>query len=83
MAKLSGRDRNGMRAANWSPPDLSAIKDVKVSAKCGNDELLNAVKTIVSSSVKILRGKASDDRYRNIVDLIMLRVRGALASAVD
>lgn len=83
MAKLKGRDVNGMRAANWSPPDLSGIKGVKVSAKCGNDELLNAVKTIVSDSVRILRGNAADDRYRSIVDLIMMRVRGALAFAVD
>ena len=83
MAKLAGRDLNGMRAANWSQPDLTAIQSIKVDAKCTNAQLLDAIKQIVSYSVVALRGNNTDDKYRNIVDMLMLRVRGALSNAVD
>ena len=30
----------------------------------------------------VLRGTNADDKYRNIVDMLMLRVRGALAETI-
>lgn len=33
-------------------------------------------------SVLALRGTSADDKYRNIVDMLMLRVRGALAATI-
>ena len=72
-----------MQAANWSKPNLAGIKSVKVDAKCTNAELLEAIKTVVSESVDTLRGTKADDKYRNIVNMLMLRVRGALAKTIE
>ena len=82
-SKIQGRDVNNMQAANWSKPNLAGIKSVKVDAKCTNAELLEAIKTVVSESVDTLRGTKADDKYRNIVNMLMLRVRGALAKTIE
>lgn len=81
-SKIVGRDINGMRAAGWSQPNLAGFQNIKVSPKCSNAELLEAIKSIVAQSVFALRGIAADDKYRNIVDMLMLRVRGALAETI-
>lgn len=72
-----------MRAAGWSRPNLAAIKSVKVDKKCSNEELFAAIRQIVSESVIQLRGTNTDDKYRNIVDMLMLRIRGALAETIE
>jgi len=82
-SKIKGRDVNVMRAANWSMPSLADIDKVKVNAKCSNAELFDAIKRIVAASVTALRGTNADDKYRNIVDMLMLRIRGALAKTIE
>lgn len=60
MADLNGRDVNVMRAAPWQKIDTSAISKVKVSSKCTNEELNNAVSQMLVSAVDALYGDSSD-----------------------
>ena len=83
MADLNGRDVNGMRAAPWPKIDTSAISKVKVSSKCTNEELNNAVSQMLVSAVDALYGDSKDYKYIKIVDMIMLRIRGALSQLND
>lgn len=77
-SKLIGRDINGMRASNWAGINLGPIQSIKVKPNCSNDELLDAIKSIISEAATQLRSNNTDDKYRNIVDMLMMRVRGAL-----
>lgn len=83
MSEIKGRDLNGMQAVAWKEANVSNISSIKVEKNCSQSDLFEAIKKIVSESVKILRADCSDDKYRNIVDLIMLRVRGVLETTID
>ena len=79
MGDLKGRDVNGMHAAQWGKLDTSAISKVKVPDKCTNEQLTDAVKQMLVEAVNKLYGDSKDKKYVKIVDMIMMRVRGALA----
>ena len=79
MAKLEGRDINMMRAAPWKGADTSAVQKVSVPKNCTNEQLADAVKKMVIESVNVLYGDNTEEKYIKIVNLIMLRVRGALS----
>lgn len=81
--KVKGSDVNGKQAANWKPANVSGILGVKVSPKCSQKELFDAIKKIVAESVRLVRADSTDDKYRNIVDMLMLRIRGALAATIE
>jgi hypothetical protein len=49
-SKLIGRDINGMRASNWAGINLGPIQSIKVKPNCSNDELLDAIKSIISEA---------------------------------
>lgn len=78
MGELKGRDVNGMHAAQWGKLDTSAISKVKVPAKCTNEQLADAVKQMLIESVDKLYGTNKDKKYVKLVDMIMMRIRGAL-----
>lgn len=77
--KISGRDSANLRAEGWSKPNLSDLKGITVGEKCSNQELFEKIKELVSKSILILYGTKNDEKYVKIVNLIMLRVRGALS----
>ena len=81
--KLIGRDVNGMHASPWEMVDTSAISKVHVSSKCTNEELCDAVKQMLVASTEALYGDNKDEKYVKIVNLIMQRVREALAQLND
>lgn len=83
MSSIKGQDLNGMQAVAWKPADVGGIASVKVAKNCSQSELFDAIKKIVAESVKILRADCTDDKYKNIVNLIMLRVRGALQKTIE
>lgn len=76
---IRGRDSANLRAEGWSKPNLSDLKSITVDAKCSNQELFEKIKELVSKSILILYGSKADEKYVKIVNLIMLRVRGALS----
>ena len=78
---MAGRDINGMQARNWKKADVSAGLSHSVKSKSDNVELFSAIKDVVADAVKAIRGGVDDDKYRNIVDLIMMRVRAVLKTA--
>ena len=81
---MADRDNNGMTAADWKSADVSVIESRTLRDHKDNVELFNQIKGIVSDAVNIIRGDAkSDDKYRNIVDLIMMRVRAALSERMS
>ena len=79
MRDLKGRDVNGMRATMWGKLDTSAISKVKVPEKCTNEQLADAVKQMLIESVNKLYGSNKDKKYIKIVDMMMMRMRGALS----
>ena len=79
MGDLKGRNVNGMYAAMWRKPDTSAISKVKVPEKCTNEQLADAVKQMLIESINKLYGNNKDKKYIKIVDMIMMRIRGALS----
>ena len=83
MAKLEGRDINMMRAAPWKGADTSAVQKVSVPKNCTNEQLADAVKKMVIESVNVLYGDNTEEKYIKIVNLIMLRVRGALSQLAE
>ena len=83
MAKLEGRDINGMHAAPWAGADTSAVQKVSVPKNCTNEQLADAVKKMLIESVNALYGDSKEEKYVKIVNLIMLRVRGALQKLAE
>ena len=77
---MAGRDINGMQARNWKKADVSAVLSHSVKSKSDNVELFSAIKDVVADAVRVIRGDARDDRYRVIVDMIMLRVKAVIGS---
>lgn len=73
-----GRDIDGMQPRSWKPADVSKVLAPKVSAKASSSELLAALQLSIAEAVRAIRSDANDDKVRHIVDLVMLRVRGAL-----
>jgi len=67
-----------MYPAAWPKLDVSAIEKIKVSSKASNSELASAIQQMISEAVVALYGNNTDKKYIKIVDLIMLRIRGAL-----
>lgn len=78
----SSRDINGMTAQNWRSANTKRIAAEKLTVKNDNIKLFDAIKNIVSSAVEEIHGSAADDKYRYIVDLIMMRVRAAIETAL-
>ena len=78
---MAGRDINGMQARNWKKADVSAVLSHSVKSKSDNIELFSAIKDVVADAVRAVRGGVDDDKYRNIVDLIMMRVRAVLSKS--
>ena len=84
MAKLEGRDINGMHANAWGKLDTSVIQPYKkLGPKATNEELCEAVKEMLVQAVNVLYGDKKQLKYIKIVDMLMMRVRGALAKAVE
>ena len=73
------QDINAKQAKDWN----SAGKDIDgVQLQGGGkDEFLAAVKDVFCRQVKTLRSNAKDDRYRSIVDMLMLRVNSDIEAA--
>lgn len=78
----SDRDINGMTAQNWRSANTKGIMSEKLTSKKDNVKLFDAIKNIVAAAVNEIRGTANDDKYRYIVDLIMMRVRAAIENAL-
>ena len=60
---------------------MSAVLSHSVKSKSDNIELFSAIKDVVADAVRAVRGGVDDDKYRNIVDLIMMRVRAVLSKS--
>ena len=52
---------------------------MSVPKNCTNEQLVDAVKKMIVEAVNTLYGDNKDEKYIKIVNLIMMRVRGALA----
>ena len=78
---MADRDSNSMQARNWKKADVSAVLSHSVKSKSDNIELFSAIKDVVADAVRAVRGGVDDDKYRNIVDLIMMRVRAVLSKS--
>jgi hypothetical protein len=78
---MADKDSNSMQARNWKKADVSAVLSHSIKSKNDNVELFSAIKDVVADAVKTIRGGVDDDKYRNIVDLIMMRVRAVLKTA--
>lgn len=81
---LKGRDVNGMRSANWGKLDTSDIQLPKtdIDSKSSNIEVHNAIcssiKQMLEQAISALYGDQKQKKYIKIVDMLMLRIRGAL-----
>ena len=76
------QDINAKQAKDWNSVGKD-IDGVQLRGS-GKDEFLTAVKDVFCRQVKALRSNAKDDRYRSIVDMLMLRVNSDIeATALE
>ena len=83
MDKLVGRDINGMRPAPYGKLDTSAIEAPKLGKKATPDDITSAVRDMIAQAVDLLYGDPKDKKYTKIVDMLMMRIRGALQALND
>lgn len=67
----SSKDTDKKQAQSWVNPEIANIDSNKISE---NDVFIDAIKTLVINKIQTERSDKNDAKYRNIADLIMLRV---------
>ena len=83
-SKLQGIDANGRHAANWGKLDTSSIKvpALSINEKSTNQDAYNAmcasIREMLTQAVDVIYGDEKQKKYIKIVDMLMLRIRGAL-----
>ena len=84
FSKLQGIDANGRHAANWGKLDTSSIKvpALSINEKSTNYDAYNAmcasIREMLTQAVDVIYGDEKQKKYIKIVDMLMLRIRGAL-----
>lgn len=73
-------DINGKQARAWKNSAGKDISGVRLRG-AGKDALVSAIRDVFCRQVKALRADAKDDRYRSIVDMLMLRVNSDIVFA--
>ena len=72
------RNNDNMLAANWKALDLSKIDKIQSSSN-KHKQLFNDIKELIKNAINCIYGTAqTEDKYVKIVNLIMLRIQGAL-----
>lgn len=75
----NGLDNNGMIPQQWKTLDASKIQAPNIPEKASNKELFESIKILIQQAIQTIYSDASsDDKVIKVVDLIILRVRGAL-----
>ena len=79
-------DTNGQQAKNW--PSLNGKEGLKSTAAASrmvdakNKSLVLAIAEVIRGYMEDARGTPSDYKYKNIVDLIIKRVKSVVTSSL-
>lgn len=75
----SSKDTDKKQAQSWVNPEIANIDSNKISE---NDVFIDAIKTLVINKIQTERSDKNDAKYRNIADLIMLRVQTDIKNSI-